>query len=96
MNLESDLSLYYTKAKESLKECIQNEENEFLRDELSIPFNDILVIEKDIKIVFSKRAFVEYKIEVCLLLFEGNKEVGKYIYIENDKKEGVDDSLVLY
>lgn len=92
MNVESDLSIYYTKAKENFKKCIQNEENEFLKDEIHVSFNAILAIEKDIKIVFSKRAFEEYKIEVCLLLFEGNKEVGKYIYIENDKKEAIDDN----
>jgi hypothetical protein len=96
MNVESDLSIYYTKAKENFKKCIQNGENEFLKDEIHVSFNAILAIEKDIKIVFSKRAFEEYKIEVCLLLFEGNKEVGKYIYIENDKKEAIDDNLVFY
>ena len=95
-NTESHLSLLYHKAKESFEWCIQNDGNEFLKDELSVPFEDIVLIEKDIKIVFSKRVFEEYTIEVCLLLYAGNNEVGRYLYIENDKNEVIDDSLVLY
>ncbi|MCS3557624.1 MULTISPECIES: hypothetical protein [unclassified Sphingobacterium] len=96
LNSDSHLSLLYRKAKESFEWCIQSDENEFLKDELSMSFDDIVLIEKDIKIVFSKRVFEEYNIEVCLLLSAGNIEVGKYLYIENDKNEGIDDSLILY
>ncbi|MCW2264011.1 MULTISPECIES: hypothetical protein [Sphingobacterium] len=78
LNSDSHLSLLYRKAKESFEWCIQSDENEFLKDELSMSFNDIVLIEKDIKIVFSKRVFEEYNIEVCLLLSAGNIEVGKY------------------
>lgn len=95
-SIESDFSLLYNKAKEGFDECIRNKDNEFLKDELSIPLDDIVVAEKDIKIVFSKRAFEECIVEVCLVLFEGSKEIGKYTYITNDKKEMVDDSLVFY
>jgi len=38
----------------------------------------------------------EYVVETCLLLFEGTKEIGKYLYLENDKKEVIDDYLVFY
>lgn len=96
VNTESHLSLLYHKAKESFEKCIRNDENQFLKDELSMPFDDIVVIEKDIKIVFSKRVFEQYSIEVCLLLSVGNNEVGRYLYIENDKNQAIDDSLVLY
>jgi hypothetical protein len=93
---ESDLSLMYSKAKESFYECINNQDNEFLKNEISISIDNIIVIEKSIKIVYLKRIFDKHLIEVCLLLFEGNKEIGKYIYVANDKNEGVDDSLVFY
>jgi len=95
-NIESDLSSLYNKSRESFDECIRNNDNEFLKDELSMSLDDIVIAEKDIKIVFSKRAFEEYIIQVCLVLFEGSKEIGKYTYITNDKKEGVDDNLVFY
>lgn len=96
INTESHLSLLYHKAKESFEKCIRNDENEFLNDELSMPFDDIVLIEKDIKIVFSKRVFEQYSIEVCLLLSVGNNIVGRYQYNENDKNEAIDDSLILY
>lgn len=53
-NTESHLSLLYHKAKESFEWCIQNDGNEFLKDELSVPFDDIVLIEKDIKLYFRK------------------------------------------
>ena len=63
---------------------------------MNIPLEDIQVVEQDIKIVFYKRTFTEQKFEVRLLLFEGSIEIGNYLYIENNKKEGIDDSLVFY
>ena len=95
-NLESDLSLLYNEAKENFKACIQDEDNGFLKDELSISLDEIVVVEKDIKIVFSKRVFDEYVIEICLILLGGSREIGKYTYIMNEKREGIDDSLVFY
>ncbi|MCS3556893.1 MULTISPECIES: hypothetical protein [unclassified Sphingobacterium] len=96
LNSDSHLSLLYHKAKESFEKCIRNDENQFLKDELGMPIDYIVLIEKDIKIVFSKRVFEEYNIEVCLLLYAGNNEVGRYLYIENNNNEAIDDSLVLY
>ncbi len=95
-NIESDASLFYNKAKESFADCIQNKDNAFLRDEVNIPLEDIVVTEKDIKIVFQKRVFDEYIIEVRLLLLEDSRSIGEYVYTENDKREWIDDSLVFY
>lgn len=88
------LSLLYDKAKDSFKKCIRHEDNEFLKDEVNIPLEDIVMIEKDVKIVFDKRCFDQYSLETTLLLSDGNEEIGKYIYIENDKKEFIDDFLI--
>jgi hypothetical protein len=90
------LSLLYENAKKSFNECILNKDNDFLRDEINIPIEDIILIEKDIKFVFSQKFFDRYIIEVCLLLFAENKEIGKYLYFENENNEGIDDSLVFY
>ncbi len=96
MNIESDLLLYYSKAIESFQECIRDKDNEFLKEELSISLDDIRVTEKELKIIFTERTFDVYLIEVSLQLLSGSKEIGKYSYILNEKKEGVDDSLVFY
>ena len=95
-NIAQDFSLLYIKAKESFNECIRNKDNEFLKAEINMPLDDIIVIENDIKIVFSKRRFEQYKFEVSLLLFDGSEETGKYLYIENSNEEDVDDSLIFY
>lgn len=95
-NMHIDLSLLYNRAKKKFEACINSGDNKFLQDEVSIPLNNIIIIEKNIKIVFSKRVFEQYLIEVSLMLFEGDKEIGKYIYIESDKSEAIDDSLVFY
>lgn len=44
VNTELHLSLLYHKAKESFEQCIQNDANQFLKDELSMPFDDIVLI----------------------------------------------------
>jgi hypothetical protein len=95
-SIAPDFSLLYIKATQSFNECIRNKDNEFLRAEINIPLDDIIVIENNIKIVFSKRRFEQCKFEVSLLLLDGSKEIGKYLYIENSNEEEVDDSLVFY
>jgi hypothetical protein len=89
------LSLYDT-AKAKLRQCISDEENQFLKGEVGIPLENILIIESEIKIVFSQRITEHFLIEISLLLFDGNKKIGKYLYIENEKGEAVDDALVFH
>ena len=95
-SLESDLTLLYIEAKEHFKKCIRDKENKFLQDEVNILLDDIVIIEKDIKIIFTQKNFTEYICEVSLLLFEGSREIGRYLYIQNEKQEEIDDSLVFY
>ena len=89
------LSLYDT-AKAKFRQCISDEENQFLKGEVGIPLENILIIESEIKIVFSQRITEHFLIEISLLLFDGNKKIGKYLYIENEKGEAVDDALVFH
>ena len=95
-SIQQDLSLLYNRAKKKFEDCIGNEDNEFLKVEVGIPLDDIIIIEKDIKIVFSKRDFEYYLFEVSLMLFDKNKEIGKYLYIENQSENAIDDSLIFY
>jgi hypothetical protein len=96
-NINFNLSLaLYIKAKESFERCIQNNDNKFLEDEIDVPLNDIIVIEKNIKIVFFKTDLDEYTIEICLGLFSGNEEIGKYTSILNEKYDEIDNFLVFY
>ena len=95
-NIEKDFSLLYENAKNSFKECIRNKDNAFLVEEVNISLNEIVIKEKDIKIVFHKRDFTKQTFEVSLLLFDRSLEIGKYLYVENEVKQAVDDSLVFY
>lgn len=90
------LLLLYNRAKHKLEECIKDEENEFLIDELNLALQEIVIVEKDIKIVFYQRDFEQYLFEVNLVLLDGQKEIGRYLYFENEKHEAIDDSLVFY
>lgn len=95
-DIQPVLLLLYNKAKQKFEECINDDDNKFLKDEVSLSVHEIEVIKKDIKIVFSQMDFEQYLFEVSLILFDGQKEIGKYLYIENEKGEAVDDSLVFY
>lgn len=94
--VESDLNLLYIKARNSYEKCIHNEGNAFLKDEVNIPLNEVIIIEKCIKIVFFEKAFNEHLFEVNLLLYEKDKEIGKYLYMVNERGDEVDDSLIFY
>jgi hypothetical protein len=95
-DIQPELFLLFNKAKSKFEECINDEDNKFLLDELNLSSQEIVVIEKDIKIVFYKRSFERFYFEISLVLFDGKNEIGKYSYIENEKGESVDDSLVFY
>lgn len=94
--VESDLHLLYNRARNSCEKCIHDEDNNFLKNEINLPINEIIVIEKCIKIVFFEKAFNEHLFEVNLLLFEKDKEIGKYLYVVNERGDEVDDSLIFY
>ncbi|MEI6412021.1 MAG: hypothetical protein WCR52_21700 [Bacteroidota bacterium] len=93
---EQDLALLYYKTKQKYKECIDDSENSFLEDEAGVPFDSIKLIEKDIKIIFYKDIASNYLFEVSLLLYAGDKEIGKYTFIESETGNAIDDILVLY
>ncbi len=93
---EQDLVSLYHKAKKKYKECINYQENEFLKDEVNTPLEHVVLKEKDIKIVFSQNITSGHLLEVTLILYEGNKEIGTYMYMENETGNEVDDRLVFF
>lgn len=93
---EQDLAFIYNKAKMKYKECINYKDNTFLKDEVNIPLEFILLREKDIKIVFSQNAAYNYLLEVTLELYDGDEKIGQYIYSENEIGDEIDDILVFY
>ena len=76
---QQDLAFLYEKAKQKYAECINNKENQFLKDEVGYPLESILVIEKDIKIVFTQNISDKYLLELNLELYVGGKEIGRYV-----------------
>jgi hypothetical protein len=91
-----DLELLYSKAKENYIICINHTENEFLKKEVNVSLNSVLLRETDIKIVFSQEIADMYQLEVCLTIYADNQAIGKYVYIENKRGEAIEDSLVFY
>ncbi|MBW8686976.1 hypothetical protein [Chitinophaga rhizophila] len=68
-----------------------------MQEEISIPFEEIELKESDIKVVFSQCNVAEYFFEIGMTLWDtSNQILGKYVYVEDDKGNVVDDSLVFY
>ncbi len=94
--MKIDSVSFYNKAKESFIKCIKNPDNQFLKEEIEIPLDVIRVFEKNINVVLSEKTFNNPIFEISLSLFDEFKEIGIYVYIENDKGVCIDDSLIFY
>lgn len=94
---KQEVALLYTKAKEKYNNCISNEDNAFLEEEVSVPLKTIELKEASIKVVFSLEDTERYLLEITVTLWDrSNQLIGKYQYIQDDEGNGVDDSLVFY
>lgn len=93
---ESDFSMFYNKAREGFNKCINTKGNEYLQEEIGVPFESVTLVDASVKVVFSQRSTEKYIIEICIALHVSNMIVGKYIYYEDDKGNTVDDSLVFF
>ncbi|SEW40134.1 hypothetical protein SAMN05428988_5232 [Chitinophaga sp. YR573] len=92
-----EFTLLYTKAKEKYNNCINDEDNAFLEEEVSVPLKTIELKESSIKVVFSLEDTERYLLEITITLWDrSNQLIGKYEYIQDDEGNGVDDSLVFY
>lgn len=94
---KQELNFLYNKAKERYYKCIKDSDNVFLEEELLVPLDSIKLRFLSIKIVFSQDISERYELEISLGLWtESSIQIGKYLYIENDKGNAIDDSLVFF
>ncbi len=94
---KQDLTLYYSKAREQYDQCINNKDNAFLEKEISVPLDTIELKDAEVKYVFSQENTEEYMLEITIMLWDKSSQlIGKYVYVEDDKGNGVDDSLVWF
>lgn len=82
----------YEKARKSLFTCIHDEENEFLREEVGVPWESVVVIDGEVKVTF----FETRTVIVYLQLYVAGEQIGEYTYCEDEKGVPQDDSFVLY
>jgi hypothetical protein len=90
------LKSLYKNANYRLGLCFDNSENTFLFQELNIPKRDLVIVEKNVKLVFDKVDSRRYIFQICLILQHKLNDVGKYVYYENEKGVAIDDKLVFF
>ncbi|MCC8410339.1 hypothetical protein LJ707_15465 [Mucilaginibacter sp. UR6-1] len=92
---EGEIGSIYNKAIKSYKACIYNDENSYLRDEVSIPLELIELKRDNISIRFYEQETETYNLEVNLKLYDLSKnEIGKYVYIQDEAGDFVDEFLI--
>jgi hypothetical protein len=94
---KQEVALLYAKAKEKYNNCINHEDNAFLEEEASVPLKTIELKESSIKVVFSQEDTERYLLEITIGLWDrSNQSIGKYMYIQDDVGNTIDDSLVFF
>ncbi|MDY0907113.1 hypothetical protein [Pedobacter sp. CFBP9032] len=96
MKIEADFfEDLYLKAKLSFNECILNPDNDYLKDEIDIQIDEIILVEDFIRFQFFKCNIDKFVIEVKLqLISQDNRLIGRYLYYEDEKNTPLDDSLI--
>ena len=90
ISLESVLN----KAQLSFWDCLRNEENAFLKDEVDFPI-ELIAIKKDYIKIYFDRPEDDCLLEVLLnLVAPSNEKIGSYIYKEDGTGKVVDDYLI--
>lgn len=92
---KEELIMLYDNAYVAFKSCIANENNQFLKDELSVSIDSIIVKRHFISIQFNEIDIDNYTIETRLTLnTDTGEELGYYSTIVNSNFEQIDDYLV--
>jgi|GEM_PF-6059501 len=96
MKIETDsLKNLYSKARLAFNKCILNPDNDYLKDEINIQINDIILMDDFVRVKFFKHEIDTFVIEVKLQLISPDKRlIGKYFYYEDETGAPVDDSLI--
>ena len=90
-----ELTHIYLRAKTSFIQCITNEENRFLRDEVEVPLESLILKEDYIIVKYQELNISKYHIEAKLnIVTDGGGVLGRYHYYENEQGEQFDDVLV--
>lgn len=90
-----NLDVMYLKAKISFNECIANDDNKFLNQQIDIHISEIITKNEWIRIQFFGSDKNHYILEARLLLLSpGDKQIGYYCYCEDENGEYVDEYLV--
>ncbi|MNJ91617.1 hypothetical protein D3C87_92700 [compost metagenome] len=85
----------YLKAKLSFDKCISNPDNNYLKDEIDVQIDEIILMEDFIRVQFFQRKLDKFVIEVKLqLISKDNRLIGSYFYYEDEKNTPLDDSLI--
>ncbi len=90
---KQELSRLYNKTREMYSNCIQNKDNSFLQEEILIPLEQIELKNSSIKVCFSQDIDNRYSWETSITLWDGSSIIGKYIYIEDDQRNFLDEFL---
>jgi len=91
-----DIEHCFLKCKALYQTCIKNEGNEYLKDELEVPFSDLILQNESINFIVNSDVFGETIIDVRIKLYSRKlkKQLGSYRYVENLNGEPIDDFLI--
>lgn len=93
-----ELEDYYSRAIKAFKNCIEDEENKFLKTEIHGSIDLIIPKKEYVKIQFRGAEENEYWVEVKIHLYFSNanniNSIGYYYYYEDKKGQPLDDKLV--
>lgn len=91
---KTDLNDMYSKAKLAYRKCIEDEENEFLKNEIKTPIHSIKLKEESVMIKYLENNVDNYILEIKIQLLSTTDDIlGSYIYYENENGIGIDDIL---
>ncbi len=93
-----DLKYYFLKCKIEYHNCLGKIENEFFKEELTVPIESLILKEESISILFDSESYDDYIVDVTISLFSEklNKQIGYYRLIENLNREYLDEFLVFF
>ena len=95
MNMNKDIiESLYQKAITSFHDCMKDEENAFLRDEINLPVSSIIPRGEFVKIQFFQSETSKFIIEVKIQLLFRDVLIGYYCYFEDEAGLPIDDKLV--
>lgn len=93
-----DQEYYYLKCKTAFQDCISNKENDFLKEEIETPINDLVLHNDQITLLFKSENNDDFIIDIKIKLINSdlNKQIGYYKYQENMEGEYLDEFLVFF